>query len=99
LPVGSLAKAISTSSPFALPIERSVTEDSYGTLLDNAESNIIKVFSLSVNPDGTEDTLRNDGNPEVLLHHQRRIVEIDCRWALQFPPFMGTSKPATAKIS
>jgi len=22
-----------------------------------------------------------------------------CRWALKFPPFMGTSKPATAKIS
>jgi hypothetical protein len=80
LPVGSLENAISSNSPFALPIERSVTEDPYGTLLDNAESNIFKVFPLSVNPDGTEDTLRNDGNPEVLLHHQRRLVEIDTNY-------------------
>jgi len=80
LPVGPLANAISTDSPFALPIERSVTEDPYGTLLANAESNIFKVFSLSLKSDGTEDTLRNDGNPDVLLHHQRRIVEIDTNY-------------------
>jgi len=35
------------------------------------------MYTLTENPDGTVDTIVNNSNPEILLHHQRRMIEID----------------------
>lgn len=53
--------------------------DCVGVIVGGEES-IVKVYSLVEGVDGKVDTLRNYGEPKVLLHGGRRIVEVDSNY-------------------
>ena len=80
LPLKAVAGAKPIGVAFALGKEGAGRGDPAGTIVGGAESNFFKMYTLIENPDGSVDTIINSSNPEVLLHHQKRIIEIDSNY-------------------
>ena len=81
LPIQNIADTKPINTPFENNDERAGLEDPQGLIAGKMESNIFKMYALKLNPDNTEDTLYNVPDPEVLIHHERRIIEIDSNFA------------------
>lgn len=80
LPLKAVGGAKPVGSAFKLGNEGAESGDPVGMIVGGAESNFFKMYTLIENPDSTEDTIINNSNPEILLHHQRRIIEIDSNY-------------------
>ena len=86
LPI-QLSGSVVISKPFFISGEKLTIGDNEGTLLSRIERSVIKMHVLKPNAQGGVDTLYNVEKPHVLLHGQKRIVEVDtnfCRGVLEF---------------
>lgn len=82
LPIQTATPPVEIGHPFALPAERGAPSDPVGTVIGGPERSVVRIFPLKEGPDGTQDTIRNVVSPKLLLHHEKRWVELDTNYLM-----------------